>query len=284
MRLVSATFVALAGLVGPLGFVHEAAAACPATERDVRAEGERARAAFRAMDADALQRSAEALDAATACLGEVPSGETAALVHEAFGLDAFVRGDTDAAAFAFAAARAADPAWKPDPRGLPPGHPVYALVERYDPATLARRSLRPPARGELVFDGRPTLRRPLEAPALAQWVIDGDVASSRYLWADTPMVPYDVAASGSGAGAEPARTASRRGRSVPWWIGAGAGLALSGGSLALAVETRGRWASSDDPVEVERLYGQNHAWTAASVGLGVVGVGCGVGALVTTSW
>jgi len=259
-------------------FFAVAMAGCPARPAELAEEVDRARAAFQGLDRVRLADAALALREQVACLGTDVDPALAAEVHEVQGLAAFVAGDEDAAALAFASARRADPAWRPDPKLIPRGHPVQALSTRVQ--SQATVGVPAPSRGELSFDGAPGLARPSDAPTIAVWVVDGEVRRSAWLPPEGAMIPYDrpgVAASTSNQGVSGAL------RPALWGVAAGAALA-SAGSFYLAADARRDWEASSDVDEVRALYTRNHLWTGAGGVLLLVGGGAAVGAAVSGSF
>lgn len=260
-------------------FAGTVLAACPAPPAEVEAGIVRVEQAFAALDAEGVRAEGERLEVLAACLDRPIPPALAARLHGTEGVVAFVAGDPDRAATAFAAARRVDPAWTPDPTLIPKGHPIRALAVSIDPGTWAPERVVAPARGELLFDGEAATARPGGVPTVAQWVVDAAVVSGGYVWPDAPLPPYDAAGGGTPTPARPAA------HPVVAWLGlGGASLAASATSLYVAGRARDAWAAAETGPEVAAHYRENHALVGVAAGFGVLAVVGGVGALASVEF
>lgn len=85
------------------------------------------RSAYETVDESAFDRATKNLDAAVACLDEIPPPSTVARLHQAEALASFVSGRTKATRRSLIAARLIDPGWKLDEDAFPEGHPYREL-------------------------------------------------------------------------------------------------------------------------------------------------------------
>lgn len=252
-----------------------ALAACPASPDALEAEVRRVERAFAALDATGVAKAGAALEVETACAAAPIEARLAARMHAAAGFVAFVAGDTDRAAAAFAAARRVEPSWTPDPKLVPKGHPIHALAARLDPDNLGVERAPKPAKGTLYLDGQPSQDRPRDASTIAQWVVDDTVVSGAYVWPGAPLPPYDVAQT----------SAWKPRRSLGAWLGVtGASLAASATCFYVAGRARDAWANAETGQEVEARYVENHVLVGVGATFGVVaGVG-GIGAVAALAF
>ena len=253
-------------------------AGCPATVTDLGAGIAGVERAFAGLDAAGVASGGARLDLLAACLDAPITPALAVRLHATEGLVAFIAGDADAAAAAFAAARRINRAWTPDPALVPKGHPIRALAVRVDPATLGTERVAPPASGTLDFDGEPGLDRPSGTPTVAQWVVDGTVVSGAYVWPGAPLPPYDVAV---GVGSRPSPPPP----SVGPWIGvSAAGVVASLTSFYVAGRARTAWEAATTGAEVETHYRENHILVGMGATFGAVALVGGVGAVASVAF
>lgn len=255
-------------------------AACPATPSAVEAGIVAVERAFSAMNAAGVASAASTLEVLATCLDAPIDPALAVRMHGTAGLAAFVAGDSERAAVAFASARRIDPSWAPNATLVPKGHPIRALSTRIDPASLGVERLRPPSAGILIFDGVPARGRPDGTATVAQWVIDDRVVSGAYVWPGAPLPPYDVASGG-------AKTASpsRPNRSLGAWLGVtGASLLASGTCFYVAGRAQDAWEVADTGPEIVARYQENQVLVGLSATFGVVAVLGGVGAVASVAF
>jgi hypothetical protein len=272
---------------------HLAAAACPATAADIdRAVGD-AEAAYAGMDLDGFRAAVSTATADAGCLAERPPRATVASLHRAVGLaEFFVAKDAARAAGAFASARALEPAYTFPDRLVPKGHPLLKAYASQDPAASELEILPPSATGHIEVDTQPSATRPMDRPVLIQVVAeDGSVAAGVYAWPGDPLPGYasrqaPIAAKETRParpGTLPAR--ARKGPNLPLAGGAVAALALAGASYGVAYSTHEQYYDpSTDASDRPGLRDATNALFVTSVGVGVVAVGLGVGAVVAGSW
>lgn len=255
-------------------------AGCPATVTDLGAGIASVERAFATLDAAGVASGGTRLDLLAACLDAPITPALAVRLHATEGLVAFVAGDTDTAATAFAAARRINPAWVPDPALVPKGHPIRALALRVDPATLGTERVAAPASGTLDFDGEPGLDRPSGTPTVAQWVVDGTVVSGAYVWPDAPLPPYDVAGR---VGSIP--SGPRASSGVGPWLGVSAvGVVASLTSFYVAGRARTAWEEATTGAEVETHYRENHVLVGVGATFGVVALVGGAGVVASVAF
>lgn len=218
---------------------------------------------------DAFQAGMTRVEAGVPCLTEVLTPARAARIHRAEGLQAFLERDLDRARAAFAAARAADPAYAFPVAMVPAANPVRTL---YDSAatTGATVPLPPPAKGKVALDGVVTRARPTDRATLFQLGAD---APTHTAW----LAPKD-----------PTPAYRQRGQGFRLPLLVAGGLAAAGSAALYAVADglthdvpTGEWTGEDD---VTALRGRNHGLLLGSAGLGVAAVGSVTTALVWGRW
>ena len=152
--------------LGWVAAVAQAAPACPVsrTAEELGAALAGADEAWGSSAAD-FQVAVVSMRSILPCVAGAVDAPTAAHVHRIEGLVAFASRDRARTLLAFAAARAADPAWSPSDELAPPGSPLRAV---WDEATApVGTAPLPPARdGALRVDGVPAHLRPTGRPAL----------------------------------------------------------------------------------------------------------------------
>ena len=159
----------------------------------MRAYGELDRAGFEA----SLRRAKEVVD----CLGEVVDPATAAELHRATGLSAFLARDEDLAKTRFAAARAIEPAYTFPDTLVPEGNPARELYTALDPEQSPVETLASPTAGSLRLDGRTSRARRTLLPTVFQRLDgSGAVVDSALL---NPGVPAPAYAAATSEGPEP---------------------------------------------------------------------------------
>lgn len=144
-------------------------------------------AAYEALDEPAFDRASKQVDAAVACLDQVPPGSTVARLHQGMALVAFVNGQKVAARRAMIAARLADPTWKLAPDLFPSGHPFIGIYEgATDAGPVAPIGEIGPRRW--VIDGIPREEAPTERAFLLQVESQGRIDLAEYLY-DAEEIP-----------------------------------------------------------------------------------------------
>jgi hypothetical protein len=296
----------------PWMLASSVALACdtPSTVADLRASSSAIEAAFAANDIAKADAAGAALDAAIPCLAEAVPADVVAVVHRAEGLRAFLDGDPNRAAIAFAAARSAIGSLT-----LPSSVPAAAAIQTVflsRPARSATDTLPEPKDAWLQIDGTPSHRRPTEIPTLVQLMArqaDGAIAvrETGLLWPGTPMLAYEAAPevavvappplSGNATPAPPpmigfdhsatpdlARKPASTGSHAGVGLGAGAGAAgitaaILGGLAYVAYDQANDPATGAEQATALRGRGEDYA--TAAIGLGMVSASFGVGAAVS---
>ncbi len=238
-----------------------AASPCPVdrTPAELSTALDGADAAWGASAAD-FEVAVSAVRAIVPCLGAPVDASTAAHVHRVEGLAAFAARDKVTAAQAFAAARAADPAWALPDELAPEGGPLRAVWDQA-PAEGPRRPLPSPRGGELLVDGMPGHTRAEARPVLLQVVTkEGRARDSAWLAAGiAPTYPH----------AHP----------LAAWIGTGACLLASGALLGVATAANDDYQASTTVAQADARRDVVNGLAGGAVGLGAVGLGLGVFAL-----
>lgn len=243
-----------------LAVAFAAAAPCPVTrsEAELVAALVAAHGAWAQADAAGFDGYVGDARAILPCVAAPLAPASAAAVHRVEGLSAFARRDGAGARKAFAAARAADPAWAPPEDLAPAGSPLRA---EWDASTTRAGlvPLPPPEPGGLWLDGRAASARVAGRPVVFQYVVEANAT-------DTTWVP-----AGGDVPAYPTRP-------VPvWaWAGAGVGLVGSGVLLALAYDADADYQGSASGAEADDHRSRVNGLAGGSVGLGAVGLGLGV--------
>lgn len=138
--------------------------------------------AYEQVDEAAFDRATLRLDAALACLDEVPPPSTLARIHQTQALVSFVSGRTRATRRSLAAARLVDPAWRLDEELFPEGHPYRNLwYEATNPGPV--QVIGRIAGYEWIVDGYEREEAPTERAFLLQVrERGGPVTWTGYLW------------------------------------------------------------------------------------------------------
>ncbi len=262
-----------------------AAPTCPASPAEFGAAIDDAESAFGSMDPVGLRRSMTDAEGEIACFVGPVAPVLAARLHRAEALRAFVDGDEAAARRALLAARVLDPTGEFSTRVVPADHPIRKL----DPGvpTVAPASVQVPAPGSgtTYFDGHATLARPADRPTVYQFVDPrGKTIQGDYLRPElaTPAYPAGMAVVAAPVLTKPVKT---RRTSVPLAVIGGALLVGAGVSYALAGASNAQFQDPETPkAEIEGLYGQTNALVYTTVGLGAVGLGTGLTALIVAKW
>lgn len=267
-------------------FAMAARAACPATSADVLSSIEAAEAGFGNLDLDLFRTASDAAVADTACVTDTLPRPVIARLHRIQGLRAFVDDDPVGATAAFASARAIEPSYQFPEALVPAGHPVRERYGQQDPASGGETELIPPADGRIEVDGRPGAPLPRTRPSVVQWVTaKGDVPASAYLAPGAPLFEYPPAVVGS-VETLPEQPRERRAHtSVPMLIGAGALLAVAGGSYAVAADARSKYFSDEATLDdLDPLRSRTATFFYTSVGVGSAGAVLGVSAVLVGKW
>ena len=251
-----------------------ARAACPASPSALAASLDSAEAAFNELDSQKLHKATEDAQSQADCLTAPIDAATAARLHRAVGLRAFVDGDQDSARLSFAAARAADPAFVFPEDVLPRNHPARALYDQASQVAPVAMPAAPPSSGTLEFDGAPSLSRPAAWPTVAVLVGDrGEAAHSAYLSPGEPLFPYSTGRAGPTAR-----------MNVPLAVTAGVSLAAAGVLYGAARSSFDRfWDEATPTTELEGLQSRTNGLFYGSMGAAALGVAAGVG-VFTVHW
>lgn len=242
-----------------------------------------AEVAFRELDVQRFSARMNDVQARLPCVQGRLTPSQASRYHRLAGVSAYLDGDRDSAAIAFAAARAADPGQTMDL--APPGHDLE-LLWGLAPVSDETMRLDPPAEGVLALDGASTTRRPTDRPVVVQWVPDdGPPRFTAWLPADAPLPPYPVSAV-EGPTAEARRRTTRR-RVGLVVLGTGAGAALAGAALYGGAAASRASFLSDHPDwtrdDLNRARKRTNTLSDASVATGGLAALC-IGTGVALRW
>lgn len=144
----------------------------------------RVEAAWTAMDPAGVQRHGADLRSLVACADTPLSPALSARIHRGLGLMAVTRGEQEAAAAAFASARASDPSLALTDAIAPAGSVVARLYERPF-EELPSVPLRRPATGTLFVDGRRSRAVAPARPLVLQHLAPGGEVAGSW-WLDDP--------------------------------------------------------------------------------------------------
>lgn len=280
-----------------------AIAACPASPSGLSEHAAAAETAFAALDAEAFAAAMATLEEDLGCLESVIPPGIAAQVHKAHGLASFLGRDLEAATASFRAAAAIDEGMNLDPSYAPEGGPLHS-------AWAAGSQLGPSMRIELPqeqwIDGLRAADRPKETPYVIQREA-GDTFQGTWLAADAEL-PEWASAVGEGGGVSDAAEGDGEGEGEGEGdpVGHGAGdsgenmsattlqlatasgtaLLLSGGLFAAALSQEGKFKSNEGLTYDERVDMQRRTNNLgyAAQGIGIVGLGLGATAVVSTRW
>ncbi|MDP2311245.1 MAG: hypothetical protein Q8P18_34815 [Pseudomonadota bacterium] len=216
---------------------------------------------------DTFRAGMTTVSAQLPCLTEAIPPEHAARIHRAKGLEAFVDRDLDRARAAFAAAKAADPAYSFPVTMVPMGNPVRTL---YDASTTSGATvpLPPPAKGAVRLDGIVSRARTIDRATLFQLERQPAVETR---W----LAPGDPA---------PAYRQRGQGFRLPLLL---AGVAAAGAGTALYVVADGLGTNPppiDSQADLDALGAQNHGLLFGAGGLGMAAAGCLTTAFVWGRW
>ena len=256
-----------------LGFVGGAGAACPVsrTVEELRASLDAVDAAWGG-DTSAFSDAVGTTRAILPCVATEVDAATAAHLHRAEGLDAFLHRDGEGARRAFAAARATDPSWTLPDSMAPAGNPLRAEWAALPPVPPTAPFYAPDPTGTRV-DGVPGTARPDDRPVVLQHLgADGRSDLAVWLAAGQPTPWGDAPAPGP-----------TRSRAKGWWTATAATLATSGALYGAGAIARYGWydesetagqANERRPVVNDLVY--------VSAGVAAVGLGLGAVSLVVT--
>ena len=266
-------------------------AGCPSTPDSLFEHVQAAEKAFGSLDAPGFEAAMAEVDIEVTCIESVVPPGMVAQLHMVIGLGGFLARDIESATQSFRAARSADPALELDPSYAPEGGPLHqawtAALEMGPSPTVAM-----PA--SMWVDGTRSEMRPTEVPALLQRASD-DVFDGALLaptdplpaWAlvpdEAPMVPEqpeEPVAHGAGGGNKSST------RTLQLASASGSAMLLSGGLLAAALIQEGRFNRDDALTYEERvdLQKRTNNLGFAAQGFGLVGLGLGAGAVISTRW
>lgn len=155
--------------------------------------------AFQASDLKGFLTATEQTKASVICLDKAMDAELAARTHLVIGLEAYAYRNTggEQAALqlkqAFGGLALIEPKYEFPESFFPSDHPIRkTFVEaRSLPTDFIKLDM--PARGRLIINGEPSLRRSTSRAAIFQWQDeDGTIRISSYLWPETPVPLYPV--------------------------------------------------------------------------------------------
>lgn len=142
---------------------------------------EHAELGYADLDSAAFQQGLDEVALIVPCLDALVSLELAARLHRLSGLSAYGQGEQEEALGAFAAARAADPAYRFPYDLVPPGHALHGLFETAMLADADAEPMPEPLGVALYLDGVPASGRQPDRPTIFQVVDDGAVVTSAWL-------------------------------------------------------------------------------------------------------
>lgn len=278
------TIIALSLLAPATGW-----AACPASPSDLSTHAATAEKAFAELDAATFTTTMETITAELDCLESVIPPGIAAEVHKSHGLASFLARDLDGAKASFRSAAAIDESMVLDPGYAPEGGPLHS-------AWAAAAELGPSAKEAMPqegwVDGLRATERPRDTPHILQ-TANGDTYRGTWLtagqelpeWASAAVAAVDEPEPvGHGAGKEKGEGLSAT--TLQLASASGAALVLSGGLFAAALAQQGKFKNDDTLTYSERADMQKRTNNLgfAAQGIGVVGLGLGATAVISTRW
>lgn len=265
-----------------------ASAACEdaTTNEDLVVALEKAMDAYGQLDRNGFEASMRDAKAIVGCLEQVIARPTAAELHRATALSAFLARDEDLAKQRFAAARTIESEYSFPDTLVPVGNPIHDLYKAFDPASSPIETLPPPAEGSLRLNGSVGTERPTLLPVVFQRLDgSGAVVDSTLLSAGAPPPPYEPGKTNPDGSAK-----KKKSPMVPLLIAAGVlGAGAIGSQIGAQVSgnsykdhMRAGPSGAGDFVGVaDRKRGTTNALTLTSAGLGVAAVGTGAVAVIT---
>jgi hypothetical protein len=243
-----------------------AGADCPAALEQLSAQAEAGISAFEDMDAEGFEQAVVEVEEMVACPESAVDGLVASRLHLLMALDAYTDQESERAREALRAVLAADPSFSLSSGLAPWGNPlreIWDKARRDDAGPTA--DLAKPTEGSFYVDGLPATTRPSDRPFVLQWIDDGghvrwsdwlpagahlpievlaamheEDPMSVFQSAPPPPVPVQPALP------LPDDRKGGRGAGVVLLAGAGGVALASGGLLAAAMVSRGKWQSSVD--------------------------------------
>lgn len=200
------------------------------------------------------------------CVNQPLPSTTAARLLRLRGLEAFLGRDTPAAALAFEAARAADPAITLPEAMAPVGNPLRAVWDTHVDTGPAM-PLREARRGQLYVDGAPSKSVPAERPFVFQWIDGVRVEGAISTAATLPSYPRKT---------HPA--------AAPLMVASGVVAAAAVASYGLAWAARDEWENPANAESFEEAYARTNALSIAAAGAGIGAVGLLGTSLVVARW
>lgn len=263
-------------------------AACPSSPDALSTHAAAAEKAFAALDSAAFTAAMTEMEADLGCLESVVPPGIAAEVHKAHGLASFLSRDLQGATASFRSAAAIDHSLSLDPGYAPKGGPLAGAWEN---AEMAGPSLRDDLPTELWVDGQRTMDRPRDTPHIVQ-TENGDTYQGVWLtggqalpeWATKPteVAGDDPVGHGAGKG----NSGSLSATTLQLASASGAAILLSGGLFAAALAQEGKFKRDDSLSYADRVDMQKRTNNLgfAAQGIGVVGLGLGATAVISTRW
>lgn len=224
-------------------------------------------AAFATLDFPAFDVNFKKLEEELPCVDHRLSSGDAARVHRMYGVAFFTQDRNGEAARSFAAARVLDPAWS-FPESVGEGTPLRGVWEQsLNEALGGTEDIG--LRGLWIVDGIHSNRRPTGWPAVIQEERQGKIYTTDYL------LPGEAVKQPGGPPIPP--------YARPLGIAAGGALLATVGLMAGAALTHQDFSNNAHTSdELYDLQDRTNALGGAGVGMGVLAVGLGVGAVV--SW
>jgi hypothetical protein len=263
-------------------------AGCPASPSDLSSHAAAAEKSFAELDAASFTATMEAMAAELDCLESVIPPGIAAEVHKSHGLAAFLARDLEGAQASFRSAAAIDENLVLDPSYAPEGGPLHSA---WAAASELGPSPTEPMPQEGWIDGMRSSERPRDTPHILQtengdtyrgaWLAAGEelpewAASSAAVVGEPDPVGHGAQDKKEGVSATTLQLASA----------SGAALVLSGGLFAAALAQQGKFKNDDTLTYSDRadLQKRTNNLGFAAQGIGVVGLGLGATAVISTRW
>lgn len=269
-----------------------ALAACPSGPGSISDVAMSAEKSFGALDADGFKASIAELEEELTCAESALPPGIVAQVHKTFGLAAFLNRDLEGAKAAFRAAASIDENLALDPGYAPEGGPLHLAWQE---AQQTGPGVRTPLPVEQWVDGLRAADRPRDVPYLLQRE-SGDTLQGAWLTASAELPEWASLAGEGGSSTvtsepEPVAHGAEKGPSkspttLQLATASGTALLLSGGLFAAALAQEGKFKSDTSLTWDERVDMQKRTNNLgfAAQGIGVVGLGLGATAVISTRW
>lgn len=255
----------------------------PSRASDLAARLDAADEAYATFEVETFSSSLDEAALILPCLSDVVPPDVSAHYLRVLGLRYFIQRDPSRADLAFAAARAVDPGYVFPEAMIPPSHAIRTHYVAYNLALAPGTPVGPPREGALYFNGTAGTRRP-GWPAIVQVVnAAGAVTATQYVWPGDPLPGYDAMP----VVTETTSVARRKNPGIPLAIGAGVAAVASGTLYVIAAGSARDFAEfqeDDSLVGLEQRRDQTNRLVYASIGVGVLAVAGGLGAVFVGKW